>query len=65
VHYKCKKNSKRRINEHRKNRCEKIVNAEGNFLTLKLYPPLKNTMEGMHIVKGGNISKYWAKVNTL
>jgi hypothetical protein len=39
------------------------VNAEGNFLTLKLYPPLKNPMEGMHIVAGENISEYWAKVN--
>jgi hypothetical protein len=41
------------------------VNVEGNFLNLKLYPPLKNAMEGMHIVKGGNVSEYWAKVNAL
>jgi hypothetical protein len=30
-----------------------------------LYPPQKNAMEGMRIVKGGNILEYWAKVNAL
>jgi hypothetical protein len=44
-----------RINEHGKKGCKKIVNAKGNFLTLKLYPPLKTAIEGMHIVKGESI----------
>ncbi len=31
----------------------------------KLYPPLKNVVEGVHLVKGGNILEYRAKANAL
>jgi hypothetical protein len=40
VYCKCKKNLKMKINEHRKKRCKKTMDFEGNSLTLKLYSPL-------------------------
>jgi hypothetical protein len=52
-----------RIDEHRKKGCDKAMDFEGNLLKLKLYPPLKNVAEGVHLVKGGNILKYRAKTN--
>jgi hypothetical protein len=45
IYCKCKKNSKVRINEHQKKGCEYVVDFEGNFLTLKVFPPLQNTIE--------------------
>jgi hypothetical protein len=52
-----------RINEHQKKGCDKVVDSEGNPLKLKLYPPLKNVVEGVYFVKGGNILEYRAKAN--
>jgi hypothetical protein len=40
-----------KINEYRKKGCDK----DGNPFKLKLYPPLKNVVEGVHLAKGGNI----------
>jgi hypothetical protein len=51
------------INEHQKKGCDKAMDFEGNYLKLKLYPPLKNATEGVYIVKGGNILEYKAKAN--
>jgi hypothetical protein len=45
--------------------CDKVVDSKENLLKLKLYPPFKNAMEGVYLVKGGNIIKYRAKVNAL
>ncbi len=39
--------------------------SQREFSNPQVVPTTKNTMEGMHIVKGGNISKYQAKVNAL
>ncbi len=52
-HY--KKNSKMRINEHWKKGCDKVMDSERNPFKLKLYPPLRKTVEGVYIMKGGNI----------
>jgi len=35
--------------------CDKVMNSEGNPFKLKLYPPLRNVMEGVYFEKGGNI----------
>jgi hypothetical protein len=43
------------INEHQKKGCDEVVDSEGNPLKLKLYSPLRNAMEGVYLVKGGNI----------
>jgi hypothetical protein len=51
-----------RINERRKKGCDKDVDFERNPLEFKLCPPLTNAM---HLVKGGNILEYRAKVNAL
>lgn len=40
------------------------MDAEGN-LAFKLYPPIKNVVDGVHFAKGGNILKYQVKVNEL
>jgi hypothetical protein len=32
---------------------------------MNLYPPLRNAMEVVHLVKGGNFLEYRAKVNAL
>jgi len=53
-----------KINEHQKKGCEKTMDFERNPLTLKLYPPLRNAIEGVYLTKGGNILEYRAK-NTL
>jgi hypothetical protein len=50
-----------RINEHGKKGCDKVVDSKGNPFKLKLYPPLRNTTECMHLAKGGNILEYKAK----
>jgi hypothetical protein len=55
VYYHCKKNLKTRINEHQKKGCDKVMDSKRNLFKLKLYPPLNNAMEGVHLVKGGNI----------
>ncbi len=52
-----------RINEHQKKGCNKVVDSKKNPLKLKLYPPLKNVMEGVHLVNGENIIEYRVKVN--
>jgi hypothetical protein len=62
-HY--KKNSKMWINGHQKKGCDKVVDSKGNPFKLKLYPPLRNTTEGVYFAKGGNILEYNAKVNAL
>jgi hypothetical protein len=54
-----------KLNEHTKKGCEKVVDDHGNQLTLKLYPPLKNTIEGNILAKGGNVLKYKAKLEAL
>ncbi len=58
----CKKNSKMKLNEHKKKGCEKVVDDHGNKLTLKLYPPLRNIVESIIIAKGGNVSEYKVKL---
>jgi len=50
-----------KINEYRKKGCDK----DGNPFKLKLYPPLKNVVEGVHLAKGGNILEYRVKANAL
>jgi hypothetical protein len=44
-----------RINEHGKKGRDKVVDSKRNPLKLKLYPPLRNIEEGVHLAKGGNI----------
>lgn len=41
------------------------MDAEGNPLTFKLYPPLRNAVDGVHFAKGENILEYQVKANTL
>jgi len=54
-----------RLNEHRKKGCEKGVDDHGNRLTIELYPPLKNVIEGNILTKGGNVLEYRAKLEAL
>jgi len=54
-----------KINEHLKKECDKAVDFKGKLLKLKLYPPLRNVMEGVHIAKGISILEYRVKVNAL
>jgi hypothetical protein len=54
-----------KINEHLKKECDKAVDFKGKPLKLKLYPPLRNVVEGVHIAKGISILEYRAKVNAL
>jgi hypothetical protein len=54
-----------KINEHHKKGCDKVMDFKRNPFKLKLYPPLKNVMEGVHLAKGGNILEYKAKANAL
>ncbi len=65
VYCHCNKNSKMRINEHRKKGCDKVVDFERNPLKPKLYLPLRNAMKGVYLAKGGNILEYKAKINAL
>jgi hypothetical protein len=46
-----------KIDEYRNKGCDK----DGNPFKLKLYPPLKNVVEGVHLAKGGNILEYRVK----
>jgi hypothetical protein len=46
-------------------RCGKTMDFKGNPLKLKLYPPLRNVVEGVYLAKGGNILEYRAKANAL
>jgi hypothetical protein len=55
VYCNCKKNSKMKLNDHRKKGCKKVVDNHGNQLTLKLYPPLRNTVESDILAKGANV----------
>jgi hypothetical protein len=41
------------------------MHSEGNPLKLKLYPPLRNVVEGVYLATGGNILEYKAKANAL
>jgi hypothetical protein len=41
------------------------MDFKGNPLKLKLYPSLRNVVEGVHLAKGGNILEYKAKTNAL
>jgi hypothetical protein len=41
------------------------MDFKGNQLKMNLYPPLRNAMGVVHLVKGGNILEYRAKVNAL
>jgi len=41
------------------------MDSERNPFKLKLYPPLRKTVKGAYIVKGGNILEYNAKENAL
>jgi hypothetical protein len=41
------------------------MDSKRNHLKLKLYPPLRNAMEVVHLAKGGNILEYKVKVNAL
>jgi hypothetical protein len=54
-----------RIHEHGKKGGDKVVDSEGNPFKLKLYPPLRNTTECVHLAKGGNILEYRAKTFAL
>ncbi len=65
VYCHCKKNSKMKINEHQKKRCDKVVDSKGNPLKLKMYPPLRNVEKAVYLAKGGNILQYKVKVNAL
>jgi hypothetical protein len=38
---------KMKINKHRKKGCAKAMDFEMNTFKLKLYPPLRNIMEGV------------------
>jgi hypothetical protein len=46
-----------RINEHQKKGCEKVMDFEGNYLKLKLYPQFKNIAKGVYIVYSVYIPK--------
>jgi len=65
VYYHYKKNLKMNINEYHKKGCDKAVDFKGNPLKLKLYPPLRNVVEDVHLAKGGNILEYRAKEKAL
>jgi hypothetical protein len=52
-----------KINEHQKKGCNKVVDSKKNPFKFKLYPPLKDAMEGVHLVNGENIIEYRVKVN--
>jgi hypothetical protein len=54
-----------RINEHQKKGCDKAMDFKRNLFKLKLYPSLKNAMEGVYLVNGGNILEYRVKANAL
>jgi len=54
-----------KLNEHKKKGCEKTIDDDGNQLTLKLYLPLKNTIEGVIFAKSGNVLEYKAKLEAL
>jgi hypothetical protein len=41
------------------------MDSEKNPFKLKLYPPLRNVVEGVYLAKGGNILEYRAKANAL
>jgi hypothetical protein len=41
------------------------MDSKRNPLKLKLYPPLRNIIKGVHLTKGGNILKYRVKANAL
>jgi len=41
------------------------VDSKRNPLKLKLYPPLRNTIEGVHLTKGGKNLEYRVKANAL
>jgi hypothetical protein len=41
------------------------VDFERNPLKLKLYPTLRNAVEGVYFAKGGNILEYRVKANAL
>ncbi len=45
--------------------CKKPVDAEGNPLTFKLYLPLRNVVDSVHLAKGENILEYQVKANAL
>jgi hypothetical protein len=45
--------------------CDKVVDSEGNPFKLKLYPPLRNIIECLHLAKGGSILEYRAKTFAL
>ncbi len=60
-----RKTQKMRMNEHQKKGCDKAMDYKGNPLKLKLYPPLRNAMEGVYLGKGENILEYKVKVNAL
>jgi hypothetical protein len=51
-----------RLNEHRKKGCEKAMDEDGNPLILKVYPPLRNVVEGVILAKGENVLEYGAKL---
>jgi hypothetical protein len=58
----CKKNTKMKLNEHKKKGCEKAMDDHGNQLTLKLYPPLKNVIKATSLQRVGmfwNIGQSW------
>jgi hypothetical protein len=60
VYCTCKK-----ISKMRKKGCEKVVDDHGNQLTFKLDPPLRNTIEGNILAKGGKFLEYKAKLEAL
>jgi len=39
-----------------------VINDNGNQLIVKLYPPLRNTTEGVILAKGKNVLEYRAKL---
>jgi hypothetical protein len=51
-----------RLNEHRRKGCEKTMDDDGNQLTVKLYLPLKNIIEGIILAKSGIVVEYKAKL---
>jgi hypothetical protein len=53
------------INENKKKGCDKVADSKRNPFKLKLYPPFRNVVKGVHLVKGVNFLEYTAKVNAL
>jgi len=59
-----KKNSKMKINEHKKKGGKKCE-CQRKLFHIQVVPNIKNIMEGVHCARGGNILEYLVKKNAL